>query len=286
MTEAPPVLRLDGVSFCYPVAGGRGDRERWLLNELDLEVRPAARIGIVGDNGCGKSTIAKLVLGLLAPDAGRVELFGAEVSRLGNYPSLGYVGDPAHNADELGLPVGMTLGELTDTFAHLWAGAEPLVRAAELWDALELDALRDRFVEDLSTGERKRLMAFLALAKPARFLLMDEPLDGLDRNVRRRVVALLRCALERSGVALLYISHSPAEIAVFTDEVWELRGGALVRQDPRHLQVNFERGGVQVEETWTFGYMQFMLGELFGDEVAEELPPMIQISRILDGVTR
>src|SRR4051812_29269705 len=130
--SSAPLVRFTNVQFRYPIEGRRLDRAAWLLDGLHLRIDPGSRVGIVGDNGCGKSSIAKLILGLIEPDAGTVEVFGAQASRLACYPNLGYIGDPAHNANELGLPIGTTVGEMVRIFRRVWATSEPLIPVDEL----------------------------------------------------------------------------------------------------------------------------------------------------------
>src|SRR4051794_7984681 len=93
----------------------------WVLDGIDLEVRPGERVGIVGANGTGKSTIARLLLGLLQPRAGRVELFGTAARWQTHFPTLGYIGDPSYIEGALALPGELILGRALDVYRGLFA---------------------------------------------------------------------------------------------------------------------------------------------------------------------
>lgn len=241
---APPVFELTHLHFRYP-RRDRGSAEAgssWLLRDVNLAVRPGDRVGIIGDNGAGKSTLLKLALGLRTPTEGSVRVFGEPVRWRHHYPRLGYVGDPAHSGEELGLPTDLTVRELVHCYRALFATSGTPVRTGRLAAVLGVHALPDRQIADLSTGERKRLMMFLALAKNPQLLLMDEPLDGLDVAMRKRAGALLGQFAARSNCAIVYIAHSLAELAAVAGQLYQLSDGALREVAPIEFSVVYDYG--------------------------------------------
>lgn len=102
------LLKLENITFRYG--------KKPLLKEANLVLSAGDSIGIVGDNGTRKSTIVKLILGLLRPKSGKVELFGKPVQWRSHYPKLGYIGDPSHHPGELGLPDSITVEEMVECF--------------------------------------------------------------------------------------------------------------------------------------------------------------------------
>ncbi|MBA3924322.1 MAG: ATP-binding cassette domain-containing protein [Nostocaceae cyanobacterium] len=117
IVEKNYLLELKNVTFRYRNA------RKFLLEDVNFQLLPGEKIGIVGDDGSGKSTIAKLFLGLCKPQKGFVRLFGEEVSWGNHYPMLSYIGDPSYNPGGLGLPTNILVGDLVDCFKKLWSNS-------------------------------------------------------------------------------------------------------------------------------------------------------------------
>jgi ABC-type multidrug transport system ATPase subunit len=169
---------------------------------------------------------------LCRPQSGTVELFGKPVSWGNHYPQLAYIGDPSHNPYGTGVPTGISVEEIVESFRQLWDS--PL--KAKLINTLELDALYKNDAGELSTGQRKRLMAFLALAKDAKLVIADEATEGLDENAKPKVIDLVKEISKDQGCSLLWISHRRDEIAFLTNEVYKLSPdkehiGELIKHD-------------------------------------------------------
>ena len=219
---SPPVIELAQVSFAYPGAAQR------LLDAIDLRVSPGERVGIIGGNGCGKSTISKLLLGIYPPSSGTVSLYGTPVSWTTNYPDVGYIGDPGHNAQELGLPIRLTVAELIDTYGALCRLKAPQTDTATIRQQLRLGEIEGRLIGHLSTGERKRVMAALVFMSAPTLLILDEPFDGLDVDIVQHIHAHLDRLLSDSHRTLLLISHSRIEIDTYADEVYRIQQQKLI----------------------------------------------------------
>jgi ABC-type multidrug transport system ATPase subunit len=220
-----PVLDLQQCRFRYAATGD------WVLDGVDLTIHPGERVGLVGPNGGGKTTLIKLLHGLLRPLAGTVSLLGHTPKWSRHEPELGYIGHPSRNDGESGLPLDLRIGLLLDTFDGLHAAAGRLhPDAAGLQRELGLAVLRDRRGSALSDGERLRVQAYLALAKQPRLLVADEATSNLDPEVRR---LLLHLVAERTGpgkAALLWVSHRYEELTrLGVDSICRLASGQLSR---------------------------------------------------------
>jgi osmoprotectant transport system ATP-binding protein len=173
-----------------------------VLAPTTLTVPAHTCLCLLGSSGCGKSTILRLVLGLIAPDAGRVLVDGEPVT--------------AASARELG-----------------WA--EPRVRArlADLLALVRLDASTlSRYPGELSGGQRQRVGIMRALMLDPEILLLDEPMGALDPLVRRKLQDdLKRIFAERSRTVLL-VTHDVGEAAYLGDEVALMRDGTIVQRGP------------------------------------------------------
>ncbi len=221
---AGPLLEFEQVSFAY--AAGRPR----VIDGLDWRVAPGDRMGIVGANGDGKTTLLKLALGWARPGQGRVRLLGRPARWEAHYPRLGYVGHPSRNDGESGLPPDLPVGRLLDAYHALFAAAgRPLPGAGELAARLGVDdpALRGRAVRELSEGWRQRLLAYLALAKGPDLLLADEPTAGLDPEVCDLLLEAVRERADSSGMALVWVTHRHDELALLGSRVWRMHAGRL-----------------------------------------------------------
>jgi ABC-2 type transport system ATP-binding protein len=221
-----PLLRLEGVT------------KRWstelVLDDVDLELRPGAVTGIVGENGVGKTTLLRAACGILVPDAGTTRFRGMDIERnLSAYQRV--VG--LLSAGDRGLYARLTVSQNLDFCAGL-AGlsrSERRIRMPATIAEFDLSELAGRRVDRLSMGQRQRVrMACIFLHEPL-LVFLDEPRTSLDEAG----VALLSDALARlaaRGGAALLVSHERDEPLV--DEPWLLREARLHRLEdgdrPRH----------------------------------------------------
>jgi putative ABC transport system ATP-binding protein len=215
MGDAPPIKAVDGVSLS--VAGG----------EL---------VALYGPSGSGKTTLLMLIAGLIEPDSGAVLVGGRDISTLGDSErarfrlhELGFVDQSADL-----LPGGSVL---QNAAMKLWLCEH--TRAAErriepLLIRLGLgERLRQR-ADQLSQGERQRVMIARALSTEPKLVLADEPTGSLDTRRGREVLELLAEICRERGVAMLLVTHDPQAVA-FADRVRSLRDGKLVEYEPDDL---------------------------------------------------
>jgi ABC-2 type transport system ATP-binding protein len=215
------------------------------LDRVDLLIPEGAVFVLLGANGAGKSTALKLLLNLEPADSGVAELFGLDTSSHGPQvrAQVGYVPE-RHDA---GYP-WMTCGRLLQHVAAYYPAwdhtyAEQLIGA--------LDIRRDKKVGGLSKGDTRRLQLVLALSHRPPLLLLDEPTDGLDPIVRKRVLALLVEHLTDTPTTVLITTHHIHEVESFADHVGVLRAGRLVGQMTREeLQRTVRRYRIELPEGW------------------------------------
>ncbi|MGE3286773.1 MAG: ABC transporter ATP-binding protein [Pseudonocardia sp.] len=233
-----PVLAVRGLTVRYPVDGGGNVG----IEEVDLDVAPGETVGLVGGSGAGKSTVARAVAGLVAPDriaAGRIELDGVDV-----------LAAPAREARRLRHTVHLVFQDpyasLPPTLRVDAAVAEPLVirrscpdpqeRAARVEAALEAVRLEARHhrahPHQLSGGQRQRVALARALVTRPRLLLADEPTQMLDAALRVEMVELLDELAAGSGAAVLHITHDLALAARTCARLVVLRAGRVVEGGP------------------------------------------------------
>jgi ABC-2 type transport system ATP-binding protein len=179
------------------------------LDGFDLAVEAGEIAGLVGHNGAGKSTFARVAAGLVTPDAGTVRVDGMNASRSADRvrPILGLA------PQELALYPTATARENLFAFAGLYGlrRRDARRRIDQLAGALVLGDVLDRRVRDLSGGQQRRLQAATAMIHRPRVLLLDEPTVGADPITRDALLAVVRAAA-RDGAAVVYTTHYLPEL--------------------------------------------------------------------------
>ena len=216
-----PSLRVHEVSFSYDRAPGRAPARERVLDGVSMTVAPGEILALIGPNGAGKTTLLKIAAGLLQPQAGRAEGWGAAVAYLSQVDPL--PGD--WTVQEL-----VELGRLPHTglFRGLSSRDHAAVRAA--LDRTGLRALAGRTVDTLSGGEQQRVALARALAQEPSVLLLDEPTNHLDPRHQVELFATLRAAA-RDGVGVVAVVHDLV-FAARADRCLLLADGAILAEGP------------------------------------------------------
>ncbi|MEJ2644510.1 MAG: ABC transporter ATP-binding protein [Gammaproteobacteria bacterium] len=207
--SAEPVVRLADVSFSYggPLA----------LEHVSLEIAEREFLGLVGPNGGGKSTLLKIVLGLLEPDAGRVTVFGRPPAQARG--QIGYV--PQYTAFARDFPMSVEevvlLGRLGRT--RLWGGYRRQDRALarRAMEETNIADLARRRLNTLSGGQFQRMLIARALTSEPRLLILDEPTANIDLRAEQNIFDLFRRLNERMTV--LVVSHDIGFITQYVSRV-------------------------------------------------------------------
>lgn len=208
MTETVPI-RLTGVSLAF----GRGADRLHVLDGMDLEVGRREVVALIGPNGCGKSTLLRVVAGLLPADRGDVRLAGVPVT--GPDPRVALVFQEPRL-----LPWASAAANIA--FPLELAGRDRATTAARVDELLGLVGLRDFAAArpaELSGGMRQRVAIARALALEPAVLLLDEPFSALDALTRDRFDLELLRLWERTGTAILVVTHSIPEAVLLADRV-------------------------------------------------------------------
>jgi zinc transport system ATP-binding protein len=197
--EGGPAAELDRVTFSYAGAA------RPALEDVSLAIGRQDFLGVIGPNGGGKTTLLKLLLGLLEPRKGTVRVFGQPPARVSE--RVGYV--PQHASIDPSVPATaldvVLMGRLR---LSSWGPAFGRAHTDAALEALRLTGTRDlaqRPIAELSGGQRQRVLIARALAAEAELLLLDEPTQGVDLHREREVLDLLERLNERMPIVM--VSH-------------------------------------------------------------------------------
>lgn len=233
MSEAAmPAIRLDRVSKSFGAFR--------VLDEVVLDVRPGTCCCVLGRSGTGKSVMLKHIVGLLAPDAGRVLVEGHDLGTLDRRAlgrvrlRIGFLFQNAALFDSItvGENVAFPMRRHTDL-----PETEILARAREKLDQVGLAAAFDKMPADLSGGMKKRAGLARAMALDAPILLVDEPSAGLDPVTSAEIDALLAGLKQRAGTTLVVVTHNIPSARALGDELVFLHDGRVL-----------ERGAVETLE--------------------------------------
>ncbi|MEU5053103.1 dipeptide ABC transporter ATP-binding protein [Streptomyces sp. NPDC021096] len=249
--QAGPLLKVEGLVKHFPITKGLLRRQVGAVQAvdgLDFAVHPGETLGVVGESGCGKSTMGRLITRLLEPTAGRVEFEGRDISHLGvagmrplrrdvqmifqdPYSSL----NPRH-----------TVGTIVGAPFRLQGIAPDGGVKKEVQRLLELVGLNpehyNRYPHEFSGGQRQRIGIARALALKPRLVVADEPVSALDVSIQAQVVNLLDDLQDELGLTYVIIAHDLSVIRHVSDRIAVMYLGKIVEltdrtslyRSPRH----------------------------------------------------
>ncbi len=243
-TGAGPLLRVEELCTYFPVRRGLLRRTVGHVRAVDavsFEVHPGETLGIVGESGCGKSTVARSILRLLHPTGGRVTFDGqnvltadrATMRQLRRRMQIIFQ-DPVGSLNPR-MTIGRIIGE--PIVVHRIArGAALAERVAELLQRVGLSPDHaQRYPHEFSGGQRQRIGIARALAVAPQFIVCDEPVSALDVSIQSQILNLLNDLQEDLGLAYLFIAHNLAVVEHFCDRIAVMYLGRIVEVAERQV---------------------------------------------------
>lgn len=225
------LLEVQGLTKRYR---GRARRDQLVLDRADLQVHAGETVALVGGSGAGKTTLARIVMRLIEPDAGSVRFAGTDLlaARGGALRALRRALQMVFQDPLAALNPRATVGRLlTDPLRvhRLVPAGRYAASVAELLDQVGLGIeLAQRYPHELSGGQRQRVNIARALATRPRLLVLDEPVSALDVSVRAQILNLLLDLQRTHGLAYLFITHDLSVVRAIADRVAVMAEGRVV----------------------------------------------------------
>jgi ABC-2 type transport system ATP-binding protein len=217
------VLSVEGLCKSY------GDLKA--VDEISFHVSPREIVGLVGPNGAGKTTTINMILGVLAPSAGRIEIEGVDL-KTDRSKALAGANFAAVYAP---LPGNLTVEQNLRIFAMIYSVKNVSERVDALLKEFELERFRRTKTGVLSSGEQTRVALAKAMLNEPHLLLLDEPTASIDPSTARNIRADIEAFAER-GCGVLWTSHNMYEVEAVCDRILFLsRGRILLQGEPKRL---------------------------------------------------
>lgn len=221
-----PMIRLKNLRFKY--------NSQYVLDGLNLEVRAGDRVGLLGANGSGKTTLCHIIMGLLAPESGDVEIFGKTRGTESDFVEIrGKIGFLFQDSDDQ-LFCPTVIEDVAFGPLNLGQSPEQARRTVtETLKSLELNGFEDRITYKLSGGEKRLVALATVLAMKPELLILDEPTSGLDEKTTECLIRILR----ESGLAYMIISHDRDFIERTANKLLEIKEGRIRPADWESLKM-------------------------------------------------
>jgi peptide/nickel transport system ATP-binding protein len=236
----PPLLKVEDFKVYYPIRKGIFKRVVGHVQAVDgvsFSIQQGKTLALVGESGCGKTTLGKALLNLIPAYAGRVEIGGVELNSLKGEAlrrkrsDLQIVFQDPFSAMNPRMLVGEIIEEGIRALHPNIGSAERQERIAKLLRQVDLPAeSAHRYPHEFSGGQRQRICIARALAVEPKLIVCDEPTSALDVSVQAQIIELLKSLQRDKGISYLFITHDLAVVGEIADDVAVMYQGKIVEQ--------------------------------------------------------
>ncbi|MEL6247710.1 MAG: ABC transporter ATP-binding protein [Cyanobacteria bacterium J06627_15] len=240
-TEAPPLLTVQNLRVAYPVKGvfGQTVRQVMAVNNVSFEVFKGETFGLVGESGCGKTTLGRALLHLVKPSDGNIFFDGRNLDALSRREMRQLrremqiiFQDPFSSLDPR-MSIGAAIAEPLRIHKVIRSRKNLRERVGYLLDRVGLDpGCINRFPHEFSGGQRQRVCIARALALNPKFIICDESVSALDVSVQAQVLNLLKELQAEFGLTYIFISHDLGVVKFMSDRIMVMNQGKLEEIGP------------------------------------------------------
>ena len=235
-------LEADHLSKCFDITKGLRQKKAatvYAVDDVSFKLHKGETLGIVGESGCGKTTLARTILRMYTPSSGAVKIYGTDISAMKKKELVPYrkkmsmvFQDPFSSLDSRMSAGALVAEALRDNPKYSTRQAVDK-RLDELFEMVGLDPLlRERFPHEFSGGQRQRIGVARALASEPDIIICDEPISALDVSIQAQVINLLEDLQSRMGLAYLFIAHDLAVVKHISDRILVMYLGRVMEIAP------------------------------------------------------
>ncbi len=196
------------------------------VDRISFEIQPGETLGLLGPNGAGKTTTFQMLLGVITPTEGSIQVFGLDlmkhretILRQVNFSST-----------YISMPYALTVEENLRVIGKLYGLSNITRRIDDVVKKLEMEDIRQKLTRKLSSGQMTRLTLAKAVMTEPKILFLDEPTASLDPDIAYKIKAFLKEYRDTSGLSMLYTSHNMREMEEMSDRIIFLQRGKIVAQ--------------------------------------------------------
>lgn len=246
------MLEVNNLKVHFPVKHGVFSRARAAVkavDEVSFTIEPGETLGLVGESGCGKTTLGRAIIRLTKPSSGSILFEGEDLARLnrkelrGRRQKLQMIFQDPYGSLNPRLTIEDIIGEALDIHRLTESSSTRRARVTELLQAVGLDpAYAQRYPHEFSGGQRQRIGIARALAVEPKLIVCDEPVSALDVSVQAQIINLLQDLQQQRGIAYLFIAHDLAVVEHISQRVMVMYLGKIVEiaeakaiiREPKH----------------------------------------------------
>lgn len=204
--------------------------DRFSLRNLNLQIHHGEHIAIIGESGCGKTTLLKLIYGLFDTDSGTIhwnntQVTGPKDNLIPGMPFMKYL------SQDSGLMPFISVEENIKKFLSRFYPEESTQRTQELLEVVEMSAFAKAHVKTLSGGQKQRVALAQSLAKEPEVLLLDEPFSHIDNFRKNRLRRKLFSYLKKQSITCLVATHDSTDVLSYMDKTIVMRDGSIIADD-------------------------------------------------------
>ena len=231
-------LEVKDVQKCFDIYKGLLQRKIATFSAIEhitFDVRRGETLGIVGESGCGKTTLARCLMRMYTPEHGEIKMFGTDIAKLKKRDLVPFrkrismvFQDPFSSLDPR-MNAGDLVGEHIRIHKLIHSKGEYNARIDELFRLVGLDPnMKDRYPHEFSGGQRQRISIARSLAANPDIMILDEPISALDVSIQAQIINLLEELQAKLGLAYLFIAHDLAVVKHISDRVLVMYLGQIM----------------------------------------------------------